>query len=189
MYYQENTFHFTEHVLRFERLLAFRRITGPSAQKLTSIMITRAFGVDSFAGRVDFSAKLMEDKVVMDDVTTSEIASCKSWISRALTREVCCCRLFRLAATWEGSLLDLVEEYLRRDGKQMRVAFCVACRMFRVIEAGDNSDPEVEAILEGEDKTMGREGIGAFNFLRRAQFKLQMQTLAVSIPFASDENA
>ena len=31
----------------------------------------------------------------------------------------------------------------------MSVALCVACGMFRVIEAGNNSDPEVEAIFGG----------------------------------------
>ena len=135
VYYEENSFHFTEYALRAERIEEFRRRAASSAKKLASITITRAFGVGVFAGRLQFTAKRIDGKIQVDDFTSN------SFNGHFRNRDgcsdgMCYCMVRKLASCSSSTLLEFVEDYLKKDGTwqgEQHVATCRSCRKSAVV--------------------------------------------------------
>ena len=138
VYYEENTFHLTEHTLREAPLHRFRQLAGASAGKLRSVTITRAFKFRMFVGRLKFDTKIVKGKIEVDGFS-SECCNGPVWYSEA-RRTMCYCMILSLAKTWRGSLISFIEEYLEIDGmwkgKQAKAISCSRCKRSNVVQAG-----------------------------------------------------
>lgn len=126
IYYEENTFHFMEYALRPQHLKAFRERAGRSVKKLTSITVTRAYGLAYFGAKVQFT--VTGGKAI----TTSDFSASVVNNPPGSGRSFCGCWLKYVASKWKGSLLDFLENYLRRegtwDGSKAMVDVCPFCR-------------------------------------------------------------
>lgn len=139
IYYEENTFHFMEYALRPQHLEEFRARAGSSVEKLTSITVTRAYGVGYFGAKVQFTVtrgKAMTISNFSASVVQNPPGSEKSF---------CGCWLKYVASLWKGSLLDFLENYLRVegtwDGSKAMVGVCQFCReSFVAAKSAKNKD-------------------------------------------------
>jgi hypothetical protein len=137
IYYEENTFNFTEYALRRERLKTFRVRAAQSASKLIAVKITRATGVGFFGCKLQFTIKVTDDSIGLSEFVDEFVNAPRRLQNRGIngTDGICHCLVDKLAArasksSW--SLLDFVDEYLHIDGKldgdgATQLAHCSGC--------------------------------------------------------------
>lgn len=132
IFYQENTFHFTEYSLRNEHIKTFRTRAGDSAAKLTGIKITRVFGVGFFGCTVTFTAKATDAGITISDVSYHYVGGPQRYDGDEIADGVCWCRIRKMAELSTKPLLDFLKEYLDIDGRwkgsKQRVALCMSCK-------------------------------------------------------------
>lgn len=140
IYYGENTFHFTEYALRAKRLTTFRRQAGSSAPRITIIAVTRDAGVKWFAGKLQFSAKLVDGKIEVDNFM-SDVVSGRIWDPQVKSEDMCCCTVRYLARCWKGTLLGFLDycvgwmERRQMSKREFRhVRFVESVRQFALAE-------------------------------------------------------
>ena len=139
IYYEENSFHFTEYALTAKRLQIRRQRAGRSASKMTSITITRAFAIGPFGATLQFSAEMAAGKVGVEKSSSDFVNSpFPGPYPSSKVKDLCYCTIRDLAGRSKGSLLDFVEQYLDLDGiwkgEEAEVVRCPECRRCRVVK-------------------------------------------------------
>ena len=117
IYYEENTFNFTEYALRGERLETFRERAAQSATKLIRVKITRAIEIGAFGCTIKFTIKPTDDAICLSEFADEFVNAPRRVLDRGThgTDGICHCLVDKLAArasksSW--SLLDFVDRYL-----------------------------------------------------------------------------
>lgn len=126
IFFEENTFQFAEQTLRENRLQMFRQQAGKSAGKLRKISIVRIFGIGWFGCTIRFTAKVLDDTVVLagyayDYINVpfsalEEVNGHEDEGTDVRPRRMCLCRIKEAAAASDGELLAFLEKYLEVDG-------------------------------------------------------------------------
>ena len=139
IFFEENTFEFSEHALRENRLRTFRKQAGDSAEKLTAITIIRNFTMGFFKSTAQFTAQSTDAGVVLLDCSyyyENFPLGCgtegDSDDEGEEYLDMCFCRLEKAAAASNGNVLAFLEEYLEIDGvwkgQKPFLSFCYQCK-------------------------------------------------------------
>jgi hypothetical protein len=136
IFYEENTFRFTEYSLNHGRLETFRERAGDSASKLTAIKITRVYGIGIFGCTLSFTARVTNAGITISDVSYCYVGGQRPYNVRVVDG-VCLCRTRKLAGMSTKPLLDFLEEYLEIDGRwkgsTQRLALCTSCKKYSIV--------------------------------------------------------
>ena len=139
IYYEENTFNFTEYALRLERLTTFRLRAAQSASKVTVIKITRALGLGFFSCKLQFTIRLMDYGISLSEFSDEFVNTPRPLLlpNQGVNgvNGICHCLVDKLVAKASKSalpLLDFVERCLFLDGKlegdrAMQLGLCSRC--------------------------------------------------------------
>ena len=162
IYYEENTFHFVEYALRYERIRKFKQRAGKYLNKIPAIVISRAFGVGMFGGRLQFTATLSsKGKILLEKFSSDVVNAPRENYMLPEVREICCCAIKRLVKIRKRSLMEFLEQYLDLDrmwrGRQASVALCGACGLCKVARPAGrqfawNDEDVVEDTVTGESR-------------------------------------
>ena len=142
IFYEENTFDFTEYALRSQPLEAFKQRAGESLSKITTIKITRAIGSGTFGTRITFTAEVSAKHVSISNFHDEYVnAPLELRFTHINGVGGACCCIAEVIAKEAGSLFEFLEQYLDVEGtwkgKHPLVRRCPVCRRYHLAAKAD----------------------------------------------------
>jgi hypothetical protein len=104
----ENAFRFTEKSLRADALRAFRSCAGPWADQFRCGHVLIHMSLANVEVDLEFEVKVYNGMMLWR-LNTQQVRA------RELPRAICTCAITRLARGWDGSVLEFIEVYSRRE--------------------------------------------------------------------------
>lgn len=146
IFFEENTFQFTEQALRENRLQMFRQQAGKSAEKLTAIKAVRILRIGYYGCTLRLTMKVIDGTVVLAGYVYDYInlpfgdAEARNGHEDEGTEEdprrLCLDGIEEAAAASKGKLMTFLEEYLEVDGtwkgREPFLGICNTCKALSI---------------------------------------------------------